>query len=217
MKNLFLLILLGFSLGSCMTNLSMQTGRTLEQGEVQVTAGSTNIGAYKNESTKSNQTQTETNLSSLDPGTTFGRLKVGVGNNTDVGLTLGFSSVLSGSIEGEVKHQFIGNKNDLFAVSAGLKIGLAGALGLGSINYTIPIYASIHPTEYVSFYTSPRFKSVSFTEILGGTSSTNFFGLVNGLNLSYSSFDLYFEHSLLFHKEAMNDRGQLNAGIAFRF
>ncbi len=221
MKNLFLFALLSFALTSCISNTAMQTGRVLEKGEVQITAGLTNIASnsiYDIEDIDADNNTGNTAADFLLPNIleAQGRVKIGLGKKTDIGMSLSASPLFSANLEGEIKHQFIGNNNSRYAVSAALKAGVGGLFGLGATSITVPLYASIHPTDFISFYSSPRFKHVAHSD-LDFNNKVNFFGMVNGINLTHNDVDFYFEHGMLFSEKTSDNFGQFNAGIAFTF
>lgn len=192
----------------------MQTGRTLDKGEVQVTGGFTNISSNRDVfDTETGSTAADVLLPTIVEAQ--GRAKFGLGKKTDLGISISASPYYTVNFEGEIKHQIIGDNNSLFALSAGLKAGFGGFFGIGASNITVPLYASIHPNDFISFYSSPRFKHVKHMDIVDDR--VKFFGLVNGLNISIDKVDLFLEHGALFSKETNKPFGQLNAGVAYTF
>ena len=194
MKNLFLFALLSFALTSCISNTAMQTGRVLEKGKVQITAGTSN-STYKIKEEPSSifsslDIEDDDNVGgSID---ILGRVKVGLGHNTDIGIGLSLGNVFFGSGEIELKHQLIGNQNSKFALSAGLKYNFQNYFGIRLNQLTVPVYASYHLNDKLAFYSSPRFVQMRTSD-----ENLNYFGIVNGINLSVNNVDFYLENGIM--------------------
>jgi len=97
----------------------------------------------------------------LDYKPVFGmKASYGVTERIDLGISLDQTTFLSLRF----KYQFLGDQHSLFAASTGLESGfISAAFFLGNLTYYLstPLFISVHPTEKLAFYVTPRFTHAS--------------------------------------------------------
>lgn len=148
-----------FLLGSCVQLSTFQTAKTVGKGngEVLVALGGGGISeGFADES--------------LGFGTFEIAGRYGVGEKVDLGVKIShFASYLF-----DVKYQFVGDEDSKFAMATGPGIGLY-AFGFGTtlMQATLPLHMSVHPSERLGIYLTPRY-SAQFA--LGGEGSLNYLG-----------------------------------------
>ncbi len=100
--------------------------------------------------------------------------RYGVGEKMDLGLKL--STGLSGVFD--LKYQFLGDRQSLFAMALGGGLGFqGGTLDALLLQGHVPLFISVHPTEKFAIYTNPRFIS----QFIPGEGSLNYGGASIGL------------------------------------
>jgi len=160
MKNLifllksFLVANLLFLFSGCISLTSMQTGRTLGKNNAEFSANVT----YGNFSNTSVYYQTDTtDVDNVLFSMPNGGLKCSFGLTEK--LDLGINIDLLGNVGSNLKYQIIGNKETFFASSIGFDLGfnfVPAIFGFATTNLSIPLFLSIHPTDYLSIYLTPR-------------------------------------------------------------
>jgi hypothetical protein len=141
---LFMVLLTG-----CVSLSSLQSGRTLGKGKREL-ATNINFGEYQT-STAHELLPELKNIPIIEFAGT-----VGVRDNLD--LSFKFNTAFN--LTGQIKYQFIGDKKSLIASSiggdAGFNMGSPGSGIFLDFYLSIPLYLSIHPTEKLAFYLTPR-------------------------------------------------------------
>lgn len=100
--------------------------------------------------------------------------RYGVGEKMDLGLKL--STGLSGVFD--LKYQFLGDRQSMFAMALGGGLGFqGGTLDALLLQGHIPLFISVHPTDKFAIYTNPRFIS----QFIPGEGSLNYGGASFGL------------------------------------
>jgi hypothetical protein len=82
--------------------------------------------------------------------------RIGVGEKVDVGLKIShFVSYLV-----DVKYQFVGDQDSKFAMATGPGLGIY-AFGFGTtlLQATLPLHMSVHPSETLGIYFTPRYSA----------------------------------------------------------
>lgn len=144
-----------FGFVSCVSLNSNQTGKTVGEGNISFFgnySGHINDKEYIyaiHDSVKNSNV-----LEIVEIGTSFG-----IKENFDLGVKVNSSFYFMGTS----KLQFIGNKQSFFASSAGLNLGVGLFLG-SSFSSSLSLYNSIHPTDYLGFYLSPKY--VYYTTVI---------------------------------------------------
>lgn len=181
----------------CVSLTSIETGRTVGQGEFDLTLSVTS-GEYSEASIGGpNDDDPENDDVDADryesyAGNYYPVAEVsgvgGLGERTDLGFRANSALFVSTSI----KQQLVGSKTSLFAASVGARVGInLGAALAGGVAYThgsIPVYVSLHPTDEIAFYAIPQYAvtTVSASVAPGETgrsslSTWDYFGLVGGV------------------------------------
>lgn len=149
---LFLIIIPSFLCG-CLSFPTMQSGRTVGKNNLEVGVSGT-YGKYSQNSLFDEE-------GDLDYKPVIGfRWQFGVLERLDIGLNIDQTSFLGPTI----KYQYIGNQDSRFASSIGLEAGFNSVAFLfGDFTHyvTVPLYTSFHPTDYFSFYLTPRYIYIS--------------------------------------------------------
>jgi len=169
---------LALIMSGCISITSLQSGRTVGKGNVEVAASAT----YGNYSKYSIDWEEYNNLPIAEVGGNFG-----LNDNLDIGLNI--NSIFT--ISSNLKCQFIGNKSSLFASSLGTEAGISFLMIGNSVlyyYYSIPLYLSYHPSENISLFITPRYGK-SFIESPGSDNypdfqsiKTNHFGFSYGFS-----------------------------------
>lgn len=143
MKFYSLLAVALLACSSCVQLSTFQTAKTLEKGEGEVLIAIGGGGITEGFG---------------DESAGFGTFEVagrmGVGEKVDIGLKIShFISYLA-----DVKYQFVGDKQSNFAMATGPGVGIY-AFGLGTTiaQFTLPLHMSVHPSERLGIYFTPRY------------------------------------------------------------
>lgn len=195
---------------SCASMSTMQTARTTHKGEFATGFG----GGY---------VKTDVEIGTLDtisiaaPFMEIGG-RYGITDKLDVGAKL----TLIGTAGVDVKYQFLGDKESMFAAAVG---GGLGYLSISSgdsesnlIDLQIPVYLSLHPTEWLSIYASPKYvmrnnfwKSSSTT----GNDMSHWYGATGGLRLGRGT--AFFAEYSYFGNSAINKPfSQFTVGVGIK-
>ncbi len=151
MKKLLMIGLIANALTTgCVSMSTLQTARTLEEGQTQQTFGG---GTYQSK-TKDAGVDIETNLPYLEYS-----YRMGLKKDIDLGLKL----TLIGSYAADVKYQFYNSES--FAASTGLGLGyMSYKITSGStekevqyIDVMVPLYLSYDFSKSFAVYMSPKF------------------------------------------------------------
>lgn len=132
----------------CLSMTTQQSGRTVGRSNLELMANAT-IGRYSHNSIFDDQEYDHKPV--IEIGGTYGLL-----NNLD--LTVKFNSATF--LSTQVKYQFIGNRESLFATSIGAEAGfvpLYTFVGIMDYYVSMPLFASLHPHEKISLFLSPRY------------------------------------------------------------
>lgn len=175
MKKYCLLLLLPvlamtFMLQSCASLVSFQDGRTVGQGNFEITASAS--------VNRTPRFEEDFEIDSLNvPSIFIPVIEVmgtyGVIDRLDVYLKLNtFFNVSVGT-----KFQFLQNTDAMpIALAAGLEFGTFGLLpNLGNVQ--VPLYLSVHPSEKFTIYASPRY----VYQFFGGAGGISYLGGNGGL------------------------------------
>ncbi len=178
---------------SCATLTGYQDGRAIGKESVEV-LGSINytqtpdFDVDLNFDSIANPEVPSFGFPNIEFGAKYGvtdKLDVLVRANTNLNLNVG------------AKYQLLGTNESLFALGAGAEVGTFGLITT-FWNVQVPVYASLHPTENISIYLSPRYTyQFSSTFAAGGITylGGNFgllFGRKNkiGVDVGYANADI---------------------------
>jgi hypothetical protein len=199
-------------LGACANMSTFQTGRTLGEGELRYGAG---IEASFVEEFEVLSGADADPMSELDTGfpipAVMGWVRYGVAENIDMGLRL-----FTLGIAGEMKAQFMGDRETPFAASAGLTLSYFGLdvppeeeASTGDVTFggtlgLLDVAASLHlsyalPDDWLTLYGAPRY--ISRTVLLGGEVEEGPDRAL-GLDLWGAAFGLSFGRSIAVFVEA---------------
>lgn len=138
-------------------------------------------------------------------------VRYGVVDQVDIGLNVKVIGVAGI----DVKYQFLGDSESMFAGAAGFE---AGYFFIPAVDYNdantletaIPLYFSCHPTEKFAFYVNPKFVYRKY----GSLVSTNFIGGAAGLRFG-GSFAGFLEYAYLWNGSSdWSNQRQFSIGIA---
>ncbi len=134
----------------CLAPTSLQSGRTIGKDKPRLLL-SVSSGQYHE------------NIASFNPNEDVNYIPIvevrqiyGITKTADVGVRFNSLSLLAG----DIKFQFLGNQNSVFASSIGAECGIYpfALVNGGLIAYTsIPLYLSVHPTDNLSLFAVPRY------------------------------------------------------------
>jgi len=198
----FGIILYLVSMQSCVSTTAFQTARVTEAGDYGYSGGIL-LPNYSYEGS-GEDLKTDYEFPAVDL-----RARYGLINNLDVG---GHISLI-GSSGLDVKYQYYGDSESLLAAAAGfdisyLSIDTNGETAYQSIDYTIPLYFSIHPSEFLGIYLSPRY---SYRNISIGNGS--FIGAVGGVRIGKRVAGFVEYAFMASTNNNWSDHTQLNIGI----
>jgi hypothetical protein len=152
-RNLLLFVTAGLALmfSSCASLTGFQDGRTIgeNRGEVMVSLNSS--GSPEFTDLINDQ---DTNNVNIGLPITFANFELGgrygITEKLDVSMKINttFSAALG------AKYQLVGNQTSKFALAAGLDVG---TVLLAVYNVQVPLYLSVHPTEMITIYATPRY------------------------------------------------------------
>lgn len=149
---IYLFLSLGFLLlftTACVNTNSLQSGRTLGKGEGE------SIVSFAEGAWSHNSQGFEDGLGNYIPMVEVGS-NYGVAENLDLAYRL--NSV--GFLSGQIKFQFLGDKESFFASSIGGDLGLSAFTLFGHIiqyRVSIPLYLSFHPSDELCVFLTPRY------------------------------------------------------------
>lgn len=161
MKKLFFSIFLSLAfLSSCVSINSLQSGRTIDKGNLEIAGGLTS-GEYNPNSPILKEVTDYVNYNYVP--ILEASAKYGITENLD----FAFKINTTGFMMGQVKYQFLGTKKTLFAGSVGADFGvfpLWVIYGLLDSYVSVPLYLSFHPMDDFCLYVTPRYSysSLSF-------------------------------------------------------
>ncbi|MBI5914531.1 MAG: hypothetical protein HY842_04080 [Bacteroidetes bacterium] len=159
-KNLVFLLAIGtaFTLlfSNCASLTGFQTGRTVGQGNGEFLA-SVNVSQTPDFDYDFDDTSEVFYFTNIELSGRYG-----VADRFDIGLRM--NTNLNVALDG--RYQFLGDQESPVAVAAGFGVGTFGVFS-ALWNVQIPLYFSIHPTEMVAIYVSPRYTA----QIAGGNIS----------------------------------------------
>lgn len=136
-------------LSSCASLTGFQTGKTVgrNNGEILVSANLSQTPEFD---------LTENDTTGEVPRLYFPNLEAsgryGITDRIDVGLRVNTNF----NFAGDVRFQLIGDQDSPVAVSTGIGFGTFGLLA-SLWNMQIPLYVSVHPTDKIAVYISPRY------------------------------------------------------------
>lgn len=201
-------------LSSCVSMSSMQTARTLGQGNTEAVIGASRV-SYEFVSAED----------TLEAKTITGEIdwRYGVTDKLDVGV----KASIIGTSGGYVKYQFLGDSESKFAGSGGVGLGfLTLSSGSGEFetkskttDFSVPLYFSYHPTDWVGIYTSPRYtmRNIRNTDADGSEGSTShWYGATTGVKLG-KKVAPFLEYSIFTSSGATKPLSQVTGGISIAF
>lgn len=167
---------------SCASMSSMQTARVTNQGEVAFGVG----GGYVSTDIQLGEAETIEIAAPLMEVTA----RYGITERLDVGAKLG----IIGTAGLDAKYQFLGDRHSTLASSAGLGVyylSLTSSSGdteseSSIVDLHIPVYLSVHPTDFFAFYAVPKFivrRNNYSVNATSETASSNWMGVTTGIRL----------------------------------
>ncbi len=207
-------VLCSMMLSSCVSMSSMQTARTLGQGNTETAIGVSRV-SYEFVS----------DLDTLNEKTVTGEIdwRYGVTDKLDVGV----KASIIGTSGGYAKYQFLGDSESKFAGSGGIGLGfLTLSSGSGEFetkskttDVSVPLYFSYHPTDWVGIYTSPRYtlRNIRNSDADGSEGSTShWYGATTGVKLG-KKVAPFLEYSIFTSSDATKPLSQVTGGISIAF
>jgi hypothetical protein len=160
---------LSILLSNCASLAGFQDARTVGKNNGEF-AASLNVSASPKYDVF-DETYDSVNVNVDIPSLTFANLefggKFGVAEKVDVTLRINTNL----NIGLGVKAQLVGDRTSTFGLGVGAEVGTFGLFS-GLWNVQIPVYASVHPTEALGIYLSPRYiyQFTTYSGIDGGLS-----------------------------------------------
>jgi len=194
-------------LSGCVSMSSMQTGRTVGQGNTEINVGGSGVkyGFVLGSET--------TDTASVSAPMLEADFRYGVTDKLDVGgkVSLLGTSGLYG------KYQFLGDRESVLAGSVGAGFGylqLGASSGIDDASFsifdlTVPVYFSVHPAKWIGIYATPR-----YTMRIIGKDSSHWFGGTGGIRLG-NRFGGFAEYSLFTSSAATVNLSQVAFGLSF--
>lgn len=209
-----LAIICSIMLSSCVSMTSMQTARTLGQGNKEIAVGGSRV-SYEFAST----------IDTFEAKTITGEIdgRYGITDKLDAG----FKISIIGTTGGYAKYQFLGDQESTFAGSAGIGLGfLTIESGDGEFaakskttDFSIPLFFSYHPNDWIGIYTSPRYtlRNIKNSDVSGSESSTShWYGATAGVRLG-KRIAPFIEYSVFNSADATRPLSQITGGISIGF
>lgn len=200
---------LSIILSSCASMSSLQTARTTPVGEFGYGVG----GGYVKSEIQLGETDSTQNLNApfVEVSTRYG-----LTDKLDVGARL----TIIGTGVVDAKYQFLGDQESVFAGSAGLGLGHlsinSGDTKSRIYDVMVPLYFSVHPTEWFSAYASPRYVYRINSYTTGeekGSSSTHWYGATGGIRVG-KKFGAFLEYSRFGNSDESTPFSQVTGGIS---
>ncbi len=215
MKTQFIIlaVIAGFCsmmLSSCVSMSSMQTARTLGQGNTEVAVGVSRV-SYEFLS------DTDT----IENKALIGEIdwRYGITDKLDVGAR----ASLIGTSGAYAKYQFLGDDESPIAGSVGASLGFLnieiGDSKSRTTDFSIPLFFSYHPTDWVALYTSPRYtlRNIKNSDTTGSEGSTShWYGATTGVRLG-KKVAPFLEYSIFGSGDATQPLSQITGGISIGF
>lgn len=201
----------GVILSACASMSTMQTARTTEQGEFAYSVG---VG----------QVQTEADL--FDTTVTIKMPMIEIAGRFGIieNLDAGFKMTLIGTFVGDVKYQFYGDNSSLLAASGGFGLGrltmTSGVFENKTTDLMFPVFASVHPTDWIGVYMSPKYifrlnKSTNTETKESESFNSHWYGATMGVRLGRENA-LFAEYSLFANNVSDFNFKQINVGVGFK-
>ncbi len=136
------------SLNSCVSLTGFEEGRSLGEGnsEFGVSLNYTSVPDLLDD----DDDDIDTDIDNIGFPNIEMNYKYGITEKLDIGGKI--STNLSATAYG--KYQIVGDRTSQFALAPGFEVGTFAGVGY---TVSVPVYASIHPTESVSININPRF------------------------------------------------------------
>lgn len=209
-----LAIVCSLFLSSCVSMSSMQTARTLGQGNTEMAIGASTV-----------KYEFVSNEDTLDAKTITGEIdwRYGITDKLDVGV----KASIIGTSGAYAKYQFLGDDESAFAGSGGVGLGfLTIESGSGEFktkskttDVSVPLYFSYHPNDWFSIYTSPRYtlRNIKNTDVDSSDGSTShWYGATTGVRLG-KRIAPFIEYSIFDGSNATKPLSQITGGISIGF
>lgn len=138
--------------------------------------------------------------------------RYGVTDKLDIGVRL--NSNLNLGVSG--KYQLVGDQESPFAMALGAEIATFG-LFLGLWNVQVPVYLSVHPSERLAIYLTPRY-TYQFSTFVGAKYGLSYVGANAGIMFGErSKFGLDIGYHNVSATEGSGNLGLLQIGVGARF
>jgi len=193
-------------LSGCVSMSTMQTGRTVGQGNSEVNVGGSGVKYAFVLGIE------ELDTASVSAPMLEADFRYGVTDKLDIGgkVSLLGTSGLYG------KYQFLGDRESVLAGSVGagfsyLQLGAESGIDETSFSifdFTVPVYFSVHPVKWIGIYATPRYT----LRLVGGAS--HWFGGTGGIRLG-NRFGGFAEYSLFTSSSATTNLSQVAFGLSF--
>jgi hypothetical protein len=193
-------------LSGCVSMSSMQTGRSVGQGNTEINVGGSGVKYGFIVGSEA------TDTASVSAPMLEADFRYGVTEKLDIGgkVSLLGTSGLYG------KYQFLGDRESVLAGSVGAGFGylqLGADSGVDETSFsifdlTVPVYFSVHPAKWIGIYATPRYT----LRLAGGAS--HWFGGTGGIRLG-NRFGGFAEYSLFTSSNATTNLSQVAFGLSF--
>ncbi len=156
------LLTMALLLNNCASLTGFQDGRTTGKGNSEIT---TSLNFAQSPDFEQLEDEVEDEIPQLFfPSVEVG-YRYGVGEKIDVSMRLNTNL----NVAVGMKAQLLGDRQSTAALALGAEVGTFSLLG-GFWNLNVPLYFSLHPTDNITWYLTPRFiyQFSSFSSVDGG-------------------------------------------------
>ncbi|MBP6385364.1 MAG: hypothetical protein KA313_04015 [Pseudarcicella sp.] len=209
---LFAFLIASTIFSSCVSMSTLQTARVLGAGETQGAVAYSSVDSqlqYNNIFGDDTSKVTNTGKGGLIEIQAI----YGINDKLDVNFKVGLLG--TGSIG--AKYQLLGDMETKGALSVGGSLGYLSVGDATFYDFTIPVYASYHPAEWLALYASPKliYRTNNLPE---GSSigSAMWYGSTVGTRIG-NKFGLLLEYSFMNTKALSKSVGQFATGLSFSF
>lgn len=142
--------------------------------------------------------------------------RYGITDKLDLGLKLTFI----GTIASDIKYQFLGDQNSVFAGSVGAGVGymsiFSGNTKSKVFDLMLPVYFSVHPAKIIGIYFNPKYiyRINNYTvDSEKGNSNSSWYGITGGFRFGKKTA-LFVEYSFFKNSDISKPFNQITCGIA---
>lgn len=224
-RAVLLVLSLALAAPGCMSISAVQTGRTMDPGQVQVQVGGGTIGVTTE--TRDTTTDAQGNKVSgplISDTASIPAIELGARLGLTEGLDAGLKLVFPLSLMADVKYQFLDHSRVAGAVGlvAGYQTVTFNDDELKTLDLVVPLYFSFDLTEWLTAYASPKYFFRSLSSSTGESQITHLAGATGGIKLG-RNFGIFLEATRLAvlndtsAGDGMTSLGQFHVALFFNY